>query len=137
MLHSDCARVAIVSIVNLWAPVRQNSLDSAKSADLQPFFFLPRSCINPAFHDTDTDTDSPDMSTSLVLMSDTRDFLARMSVSVSWNAGLTVHFCRSERSTTLGSRRPDGSRVAARLKLERKPGRNSCALSYLLPFGQF
>jgi len=41
------------------------------------------------FHDTDTDTDSPDTPTSLRL---TRDFLvrnlARMSVSVSWNAAL-------------------------------------------------
>ena len=45
--------------------------------------------IKAAFHKTDTDTDSPAARHAYILTSDTCDFLARMSVSVSMSHSTT------------------------------------------------
>jgi len=47
--------------------------------------------LKAAFHDADTDI----LVTIFADTSDTRDFLARLSVSMSWNAALTVSTCTS------------------------------------------
>ena len=92
---------------------RINSMETQHSVELGRFrSYKHWQLIKPAFHDADADTDTNILARILADTSDTHDFLklfpwqaerradilttilARISVSASWNAGLTYMFNR-------------------------------------------